>query len=174
MIIPHFGWWPVLGKGVYIAEGARVIGEARLDDGVSLWPGAVVRADVFPITIGEKTNVQDFTMIHCTGGRYRTTIGREVTIGHHVTLHGCTLEDRCLVGIGSTVLDQAVVGEEAMIGAGSLVTPGKKIPPRVLAMGAPAKVVRDLTPEEIASLKVSAEHYAAMAAVYRADRGITR
>ena len=129
-----------------------------------------MRADVGTIRIGARTNVQDLCTIHVTGGQHDTVIGDDVTIGHRAVLHGCTLGDACLIGIGAVILDGAEIGEESMIGASALVTPGTKIPPRVLALGSPARVVRSLTDEEIKFRRVHAAQYVSLAAQHRAER----
>jgi len=135
----------------------------------SIWFGAVVRGDVHHIRIGARTNVQDLTIIHVTGQTNPTHVGDDVTVGHRVTLHGSTILDRCLIGIGAIVMDGAVVGPDAMVGAGALVPPGMTVPPGTLALGAPAKVKRELSREEIEFFRGSAERYAALAARYRAE-----
>jgi carbonic anhydrase/acetyltransferase-like protein (isoleucine patch superfamily) len=135
----------------------------------SVWFGAVVRGDVNPIRVGARTNVQDHSILHVTGGTHPTSVGDDVTLGHRVTLHGCTVKDRCLIGIGAVVLDGAVVGEDAMVGAGSLVPPGMVVPPGTLALGSPARVKRELTEEEIAHFRRSARSYAAYAEQYRKE-----
>lgn len=160
---------PKLGTGVWIAPTATVIGDVELGENANVWFGTVIRGDVFPIRVGRGTNIQDNCVLHVSGGEHPTTVGEDVTVGHGVTLHGCTIGDRALVGIGSIVLDGAVVGEEAMIGAGSLVTPGTVIPPRVLALGSPCRVKRPLTEQELAHLQVSAPHYVQLAQSYAAD-----
>ncbi len=166
MILPFLEQRPRLGSNVWVASSARVIGDVELGDDVNVWFGAVVRGDVFPIRIGRGTNVQDNAVIHVTTGLYETTIGESVTIGHHATLHGCTVGDRALIGIGSIVLDRAVIGEEAMIGAGALVSPGTVIPPRTLVIGSPARVKRDLTEDELNVLRYSGPHYVDIAREY--------
>jgi carbonic anhydrase/acetyltransferase-like protein (isoleucine patch superfamily) len=125
---------------------------------------------VHTVRIGARSNLQDLTVVHVTGGTHPTVIGEDVTVGHRVVLHGCTVHDRCLIGIGSVVLDGAEIGPEAMVGAGSLVPPGMKVPPRTLVMGTPAKVKRPLTEAEVAHLKGSAAHYVEYAAQYRRER----
>ncbi|MCB1215411.1 MAG: gamma carbonic anhydrase family protein [Deltaproteobacteria bacterium] len=159
---------PKIAKEVFLAEGSQVIGQVEIGFGASVWFNTVIRGDVHFIKIGDKTNVQDNSVIHVTGGMHPTVIGQEVTIGHRAIVHGCTLKDRCLIGMGSIILDTAEVGEESMIAAGSVVTPGTVIPPRVLAMGSPCKVKRDLTEQEIQFLKASAEHYYQLAGEYLA------
>ena len=166
VIHPYQNKWPVLEEGVFVAEGAQVIGDVVLGKGSSLWFNAVVRGDVHYIRIGARTNIQDNSVIHVTSGTHPTIVGDEVTVGHRVILHGCRVQDRALVGMGSIILDGAVLGEESFIGAGSLVTHGTEIPPRVLALGSPCKVKRDLTPEEIRHLKESAQNYFELAQRY--------
>jgi len=166
MIHPYKNQWPILGEKVFIAEGAQVIGDVEIGEGSSVWFNTVVRGDVFPIRIGKKVNIQDNSVMHVTGGVHSTTLEDEVTVGHRVILHGCTVKRLALIGMGSVILDGAVIGEESFIGAGSLVTPGTQIPPRVLALGSPCKVKRDLTEAELQSLKLSAEHYFQLAQDY--------
>lgn len=168
-IVTFQGSTPTIGADVFIADTARVIGRVTIGAGSSIWYGSVIRGDVFWIKLGERVNVQDGSIVHVTSGRFATEIGDDVTIGHGAVIHGCTIEARALIGMGAIVMDGAIVGEEAMIGAGSLVPPGKVIPPRVLAVGSPAKVVRDLTDNELLYLRKSAPHYAVLAGLYRAD-----
>lgn len=146
-----------------------IVGDVEIGPGSSIWFGAVVRGDVNHIRIGARTNVQDHSILHVTGGTHPTSVGDDVTLGHRVTLHGCTVKDRCLVGIGAVVMDGAVVGEDSMVGAGSLVPPGMVVPPRTLALGSPARVKRDLTLDEIAHFLTSARSYAAYAEHYRKE-----
>lgn len=169
IIQPYGGRAPRLHPTVHVAPGAVVVGDVELGEGASLWFGAVVRGDVNHVRIGARTNIQDHTVVHVTSGTHPTIVGDEVTVGHRVVLHGCTVERRALVGIGAIVLDGAVVGEEAMVGAGALVPPGMVVPPRVLVLGSPARVKRALTPDEIAHLARSAERYARLAATYVAE-----
>ncbi len=152
---------------VWIAPGARLIGRVILRAGASVWFNAVLRGDNEPIVVGEGSNVQDGTICHSDMG-FPLTIGAGCTIGHMAILHGCTIGDGSLVGMGATVLNGAVIGRGALIGAGALVTEGKAIPDHVLAVGRPAKVVRDLTEAEIAGLAESAEGYRANMRRYRA------
>lgn len=168
MIAPFEGKAPRLDADAWIAPNATVLGDVEIGAGSSIWFGAVVRGDVFHIRIGRDTNVQDNSVIHVTTGRFGTVLGDGVTVGHSVTLHGCTVHDRALVGIGAIVLDEAVIGEEAMVGAGALVTPGTVIPPRMLAVGSPARVKRPLTDAELEHLRQTGPHYAALARRYRA------
>jgi len=157
---------PDLGAA-WVAPSADIIGDVRLGDAASVWFGAVLRGDNEPITIGARSNVQDLSVIHTDMGD-PTLVGEDCTIGHRAILHGCTVEDRALIGMGAIVLNRAVIGADTIIGAHALVPEGKAIPSGVLAVGVPAKVVRDLTDEEIAGLKASAAGYVANAARYQA------
>ncbi len=163
------GKTPRIADDVWVADGAVVVGDVEIGAGSSIWFGAVVRGDVNRVRVGARTNVQDLSILHVTGGTHPTSVGDDVTLGHRVTLHGCTVKDRCLIGIGAVVLDGAVVGEDSMVGAGSLVPPGMVVPPGTLALGSPARVKRELTPDEIAHLRRSAQGYAAYAAQYRKE-----
>ena len=166
MIHPFNNKWPVLLDEVFVADGAEVIGDVQIGKGSSIWFNSVVRGDVHYIRIGERTNIQDQSVIHVTSGTHPTMVGDEVTVGHRVILHGCRVQRRALIGMGAIVLDEAVIGEESFIGAGSLVTPGTVIPPRVLALGSPCRVKRDLTAQEIQNLELSALHYYELAQAY--------
>lgn len=164
---------PQLGERVYVDEAAVVIGKVSLADEVSIWCGAVVRGDVNTIQIGKRSNVQDGSVLHVTGGSANhpagspLIIGEDVTIGHHVTLHGCIIGNRVLVGMGAIVLDDVVIEDEVIIGAGSLVPPRKRLQSGLMYMGSPAKAVRELTEAEKAFLRQSAQNYVATAAAYR-------
>lgn len=139
---------PQISKGVYLSDSAQVIGLCELAENVNIWFNCVLRGDVNKIVIGQNTNVQDLSMLHVTE-ESDLIIGRNVSIGHSVTLHGCHIGDGCLIGMGSTILDHAKIGEGSIVAAGSLVPPKKEFPKNVMIMGNPAKVVRELTPEEI-------------------------
>ena len=145
MIFRHGDVIPKLGARVYVAETASVIGDVVIGEDSSIWFAAVLRGDVFPIRVGARTNIQDGCIVHVTGGAASTTIGDDVTVGHMVLLHGCTVGDRVLVGMGSVVLDGAVIEPDSILAAGSLLPPGGRVPSGTLAMGRPAKVVRQLT-----------------------------
>ena len=155
---------PQLGERVYVDEAAVVIGKVNLADEVSIWCGAVVRGDVNTIQIGKRSNVQDGSVLHVTGGSANhpagspLIIGEDVTIGHHVTLHGCIIGNRVLVGMGTIVLDDVVIEDEVIIGAGSLVPPRKRLQSGLMYMGSPAKAVRELTEAEKAFLRQSAQN----------------
>jgi carbonic anhydrase/acetyltransferase-like protein (isoleucine patch superfamily) len=166
MITPFENHIPQLGEDVFIAEGAHVIGDVQIGTGSSVWFNTIIRGDVHFIRIGDRTNIQDNSVIHVTGGIHPTVVGSEVTAGHRVILHGCTIEDRALIGMGAVVMDGAVIGRESMIGAGALVTPGTRIPPGVLALGSPCKVVRELKEQERQFLEGSALHYFELAKRY--------
>ncbi len=169
VILPFGGTSPRIAPTTWVAPGAIVVGDVEIGEGSSVWFQTVVRGDVNRIRIGARTNLQDLSMVHVTGGSHPTVIGDDVTVGHRVVLHGCTVRDRCLVGIGAIVLDGAVVEEEAMVGAGALVPPGMVVPSGKLVLGAPARVKRDLTAEERASFLSSAARYAGYAARYRGE-----
>lgn len=171
IILAFDGKAPRIAPSVFLADGTVVTGDVEIGEESSLWFGTVVRGDVNHVRIGRRTNVQDQSMVHVTGGTHPTVVGDEVTVGHRAVLHGCTVHDRCLVGIGAIVLDGAVVGPDAMVGAGALVPPGMVVPPGTLVLGSPAKVRRDLTPEELAFFRTSADRYAGYAAKYRAGGG---
>ncbi|MBE2991982.1 gamma carbonic anhydrase family protein [Sphingomonas sp. CFBP 13603] len=156
---------PTLADDVWVAPSADVIGDARLGEGASVWFGAVIRADNTPILVGTRTNIQEGAMLHSDPGA-PLTVGEGCTIGHHAILHGCTIGDNVLVGMGATILNNAVIGENCLIGANALVTEGKVFPAGSLIVGAPAKAVRELSPEAIAGLKMSAAGYAAKQRVY--------
>ncbi len=168
-ILPYDGKAPRLAASAFLAEGSVVVGDVEIGEQSSLWFGTIVRGDVNHVRIGARTNVQDLTVVHVTSGTHPTVIGDDVTVGHRVVLHGCTVRDRCLVGIGAIVLDGAIVGPDAMVGAGALVPPGMVVPPGTLVLGAPGKVKRDLTAEEIAFFRTSAERYVGYAARYRGE-----
>ena len=167
-LLPFEGRLPTVAGDCFVADTARVIGDVELGEGCSVWFGAVVRGDVFWIRVGKRVNIQDLSVLHVTSKKHATVVGDDVTIGHRAVLHGCTVEPRALIGMGAIVMDGAVVGEEAMIGAGALVSPGTVIPPRTLALGSPAKPVRELRDSELDYLRHSAAHYATLAGTYLA------
>jgi len=146
----------------YVAPNATIIGEVHVAAKASVWFGCVLRGDNAPITVGARTNVQDLTVIH-TDVEQPCTLGEDVTVGHRAVLHSATIEDGALVGIGAIVLNGVVVGREALVGAGALVPEGMTIPPRHLVLGVPARVVRELTDEEIERSRTFATHYVARA-----------
>ncbi|SCZ07283.1 gamma carbonic anhydrase family protein [Alkaliphilus peptidifermentans] len=149
---------PIIHESCFIAETADIIGDVKIGENSSIWYKAVVRGDDNYIIIGKNTNIQDNTVVHISN-KYPTIIGDNVTVGHSAIVHACTVGNNTLIGMGAIILDGAEVGDETIIGAGALVPPNKKIPSGVLAVGSPAKVIRELTDEEKASLKESADHY---------------
>lgn len=157
---------PQLAAGVWIAPNATVIGDVRLAANVSIWWNAVLRGDNDPITVGENTNIQDGSVLHTDEG-VPLTLGRDVTVGHMVMLHGCTIGDGALIGIKSVILNGAVIGKHCLIGANTLIPEGKVIPERSLVMGSPGKVVRELSDEQIARIAWSARHYVENVQRYR-------
>lgn len=167
MVLPYKGVNPRLHESVFIAEGARVIGDVEIGPDSSVWFNAVVRGDVHYIRIGSRTNVQDNSTLHVTKDTHPLVIGDEITIGHNVTLHGCTLEGRSLIGMGAVILDGAVIPEDSIVGAGALVTEGKTFPPGSLILGSPARAARELTVDEKARIARSAENYVGYVANYR-------
>ena len=171
MIQPHAGRAPRLAADTYVHASAHVIGDVEIGAESSIWPQVVIRADVERVRIGCATNIQDHSTIHVNHEHKPTIVGDGVTVGHRVVLHGCTIGDFALIGIGAIVQDGAVVGAESLVGAGSLVTPGTEIPPRTLALGSPAKPVRALTPQELERLHDTARRYVGYAKSYR-DQGL--
>lgn len=157
---------PVLDPTTWVADSASVIGQVRLGAETGIWYGAVVRGDNDLITIGDRCSVQDGAVLHTDAG-FHLAVGRQVTIGHQAMLHGCTVGDGSLIGIGSVILNGATIGRHCLVGAKSLVTEGKRFPDGSLILGSPAKVVRQLTPEQIERLIWSAEHYVAQTARHR-------
>ena len=162
---------PRLAETAWVADSAQVIGNVELAEGASIWFGAILRGDNEPMRIGRNSNVQDGSMLHSDPGS-PLTLGENVTVGHQVMLHGCTVGDGSLIGIKAVVLNGAKIGKNCLVGAGSLVTEGKEFPDGSMIMGAPAKVVRELTPDEIAGLARAAKHYVDNAKRYAA--GLSR
>lgn len=165
MILPYRHTWPKMDRTVWIAASAEIIGDVTIGPESSVWFQTVIRGDVHWIRIGSRTNIQDLSVCHVTRDTHPLTIGDEVTVGHRVVLHGCTIGNRVLIGMGSIVMDGAQIGDDCIIGAGSLVTEGTSIEPGTLALGSPAKPKRMLTNEERAWLKRSASNYVS----YRLD-----
>ncbi len=166
MILSYKDKKPQIAKDVFIAQSADIIGNVQIGENSSIWFGTVIRGDVNSIHVGKNTSIQDLSMVHVTHNSkenrndgFPTYIGDNVTIGHRVMLHGCTIGNACLIGMSATILDGAVIGQESLVGAGSLVTQHKIFPPRSLIIGSPAKVVRELSDEEVESLYKSAENY---------------
>lgn len=168
VILPYQGTLPTIASRVYLADTAAIIGDVGIEDESSIWFGAVLRGDVNPIRVGARTSIQDNSVLHATTGLSETHVGSDVTVGHGVILHGCTIGDRVVVGMGSIVLDLAEIGSDVVLGAGSLVTQNTKIPPGVLAHGRPAKPVRDLRKDELERILEGAAHYVEKCRQYRA------
>lgn len=163
---------PRLAEGAWTAPSADLIGDVRLGPRASVWFGAVIRADNTPIIVGEESNVQDGSICHSDPG-FPLTIGARVTVGHQAILHGCTIADDCLIGMAARILNGAVIESECIVGAGALITEGKRFPSGSLIVGAPARVVRQVTDEEKQMLRVSAAHYAEKATGYAAGLRVT-
>ncbi|MDF1874647.1 gamma carbonic anhydrase family protein [Sulfurimonas sp. SAG-AH-194-I05] len=166
MIHKFKNYLPKLGKDTWVASSADVVGDVTCGENCSFWFGSVVRGDVHYIRIGDRVSIQDLSMVHVTHHKkddrsdgHPTIIGDDVTIGHRVMLHGCTIEPACLIGMSATILDGAVIGTESIVGASSLVTKNKVFPPRSLIMGSPAKRIRELTDAEVKELYASAHRY---------------
>lgn len=169
IIRPYKNISPQIAPGVFIAENAAVIGDVHIGEGSGVWYGCTVRGDVNYIRIGQRTNIQDGTVIHCAdknNGDLPTVIGDDVTVGHQALLHACTVGNRCLIGMQSCVMDGSVVEDEAIVAAGALVTPGKRVPSGQLWAGRPARYVRDLTEEERKHMLWSSQHYVKLAKAY--------
>jgi carbonic anhydrase/acetyltransferase-like protein (isoleucine patch superfamily) len=162
---------PDVHASAFVVDSAVVIGDVVLGAETSIWFHAVVRGDVERIRIGARSNIQDNATVHVTTDRWPTVVGEGVTVGHAAVLHGCSIGDHCLIGIGAIVLDGVVVGDECLVGAGAVVTPGTQVPPRSLVLGSPAKRVRELSTDEIARLRQSASNYVRHARTYR-DAGV--
>ena len=159
-LFPYGNSFPKLHKSVFLASGVKIIGDVEIGENSSVWYNSVVRGDANFIKIGSITNVQDGSVLHVTHDNFPLVIGNRITIGHSVTLHGCTLKDSCLIGMRAVVLDGAVIEENAMVAAGSVVKEGFIVPKGKLVAGVPAKIVRDLTEEEMKELDDAAERYA--------------
>lgn len=169
MIRAFQGIKPTIPKSCFIEETAVVLGDVVIGEESSLWFHSVVRGDVHYIRIGSRTNIQDLCMLHVTHDTYPLIIGDDVTVGHHVVLHGCTVKDRVLIGMGAIIMDGAVIGEDSVVGAGALVTEGTVVPPKSLIFGSPAKVTRPVTENELAWIRESAENYVKYARQYLSD-----
>lgn len=170
MIIEYNKIVPIIDESAFIASNATIIGRCKIGKSSSVWFNSVVRADENDIIIGDNTNIQDGCVLH-NSNEHILVIGSNVTVGHNVTLHGCKIGDNCLIGMGSTVLDGAIIGKNVIIGANSLITSGKSIPDNSLAIGSPAKVIRQLTEEEVNTIKESSVDYVKKALNYKFSQG---
>jgi carbonic anhydrase/acetyltransferase-like protein (isoleucine patch superfamily) len=174
MIRTFQGMKPTIPKSCFIEETGVVIGDVVMGEDCSVWFHAVVRGDVHSIRIGNRTNVQDLCMLHVTHDTHPLVIGNEVTIGHNVVLHGCTIKDRVLIGMGAIIMDGAIIGENSVVGAGALVTEGTIVPPKSLILGSPAKVKRTVSDDELAWIKDSADNYVTYARQYLGNPTMAR
>ncbi len=163
MIYEFRGKRPRLGKNVFIAPGAILLGDITLEDEVNIWFNTVARGDVNSVTIGARTNIQDMCMLHVTSGKYPLTIGSDVIVGHRAVLHGCTIESEALIGIGALVLDGAVIEQGAIVAAGAVVSPGTVIPSNRVAVGIPARATRHVSAEEHQFNQINLQKYKAYA-----------
>lgn len=167
IILPYKSRYPTVHETAFIASNAAVIGDVRIGAQANIWFGCTIRGDVNDITIGARTNIQDNSVIHVTRNVQGTYIGDEVTVGHAAVLHACTIGNQAFIGMQACILDEAVVEDRAMVAAGALVTPGKVVKTGQLWAGRPARYMRDLTPEELNFLAISADNYVRLAAEYR-------
>jgi carbonic anhydrase/acetyltransferase-like protein (isoleucine patch superfamily) len=165
MLRSHRGRMPRVHPSAYIDSSAQVIGDVEIGEESSVWMAVVIRGDVNLIRIGRRSNVQDGTVVHVMKDTHATTIGDDVTIGHAAVIHGCTVEDRCLIGMGTILLNGARIGAGSIVAAGTLVVEGMEVPPRSLVMGSPGRVTRALTNAEVAGIQTYADRYVA----YRLD-----
>ncbi|MFN2452658.1 MAG: gamma carbonic anhydrase family protein [Pyrinomonadaceae bacterium] len=174
MIRPFRGTHPQIHTSAFIEESAQIIGDVHIGEHSSVWFNAVLRGDVFYIRIGNRTNIQDGTVIHVSNGTHATVLEDEVTVGHNATLHGCYIERGCLIGMGAIVMDDVRIGAESIVAAGALVAPGTRVPPRSLVIGAPAKVKRALTGEEASGLANYWKNYVEYTKVYKEEEARVR
>jgi carbonic anhydrase/acetyltransferase-like protein (isoleucine patch superfamily) len=168
-IYSHKGVVPRIAEDVYVAPNATIIGDVVIGAGSSVWFGVVLRGDVFPIRIGERTNIQDNAVVHVTNGKAATTVGDDVTVGHLALLHGCTIGNRCLVGMGSIVLDGAVVEDDCFIAAGTLLPPGMRVAARSMMVGRPARKVRTLSDADLEEIRSAGSLYVQYAQEFAHD-----
>lgn len=169
MIRTFQGIRPTIPESCFVDDTGIVIGDVVMGEQCSVWFHAVIRGDVHYIRIGHRTNVQDLCMLHVTHDTHPLIIGSDVTIGHHVVLHGCTIQDRVLIGMGAIIMDGAVIGEDSVVGAGALVTEGTVVPPKSLMLGAPAKIRRSVTERELLWIRESSANYVKYANQYMDD-----
>jgi gamma-carbonic anhydrase len=169
MIRTFQGIKPKISASAFIEETAVVIGDVVIGEDCSVWFNSVIRGDVNSIRLGDRTNVQDLCVLHVTHDTAPLVIGNDVTVGHNVVLHGCTIKDRVLIGMGAVIMDKAVIGEDCVVGAGALVTEGTIVPPESLVLGSPARVKRQVTDKELAWIKESAQNYIKYAKQYLSD-----
>jgi carbonic anhydrase/acetyltransferase-like protein (isoleucine patch superfamily) len=171
LILPFEGIVPTLAPGAWVAPGASVVGDVILGPDASVWYGCVLRGDVHHIRIGARSNIQDLSMLHVRSHQYGCIVGDDVTVGHNVVLHGCTIGDGCLIGMGAIILDGAVVEAGCLVAAGALIPPGMHVPSGSVVMGSPAKIKRAVSDEERQSFLDSAAHYVRLKARHVASLG---
>lgn len=174
MLRPYRGRLPAVHPSAFVDETAQIIGDVTIGPECSVWMNVVVRGDVHWIKIGARTNIQDGTIVHVMRGTHPTTLGDDVTVGHGALVHGCTVRDRCLIGMGAIVLNGADIGSDSIVAAGALVVEDTVVPPRSLVMGSPAKVRRSLTDDEVASIRDYAARYVGYRLDYMAPAAATR
>ena len=167
MLRPYRGKQPHVAASAYIDPSAQLIGDITVGERASVWPNVAARGDVNSIAIGDESNVQDNSVLHCDGGGFPLIIGNRVTIGHQAMLHGCTIEDDCLIGIGAIVLNGARIGRGSVVAAAALVPEGMDVPPGSMVMGVPAKVRRSVTAEEQERFREGCQHYVELSNHYR-------
>jgi carbonic anhydrase/acetyltransferase-like protein (isoleucine patch superfamily) len=166
IILPYRGTYPRIAESAFVAPTATVIGDVEIGEDSNVWFGCVIRGDVNVIRIGERSNIQDGTVVHVSREKYGTYIGSDITIGHMALIHACTLEDGCFIGMHATVMDGCVVESEAMVAAGALITPGKRVGRGQLWAGTPAKMIRELSKTDRENLAATALHYVRLAREY--------
>lgn len=162
---------PIIHESAFIADDTIIIGDVEIGENASVWFGSIVRGDVNYIRIGDRTNIQDGTIIHVSSKTHSTILENDITVGHRVTLHGCYVETGCMIGIGAILLDGVRVGKNSLVAAGSLLTPGTVVPPGSMVMGSPARVKRELTPDEIEAIGRNVAIYVELSAIYMSARG---
>jgi carbonic anhydrase/acetyltransferase-like protein (isoleucine patch superfamily) len=171
MLRAYRGILPKIAVSAYIDASAQVIGDVTVGERSSIWPNVTARGDVNSIHIGDDSNIQDNSVLHCDAGLFPLNVGNRVTVGHLAMLHGCTIEDDCLIGIGAVVLNGARIGRGSVIAAGAVVPEGAEVPPESMVMGVPAKVKRQLTPQERERFRLNAMHYVEAARIYKEGAG---
>lgn len=171
MIAPFKEKIPKIADTAFVADDAVLVGDVEVGENASIWFGSVVRGDVNYIRIGDRTNIQDATVIHVSSKDHPTMLENDITVGHRVVLHGCYVETGCMIGIGAILLDGVRIGRNSLVAAGSLLTPGTIIPPRSMVMGSPAKVKRELTDDEIEGISRNVAGYVELATIYRLAAG---
>jgi len=169
-LLPHKGIWPTLAGQVFVAAGAKIIGDVTIGHGSGIWFNTVIRGDDAPVRIGCYTNIQDGSVVHVQDAARPTTIGDYVTAGHNVILHGCTIGDNCIIGMGAIILTGAKIGDNCIIGAGTVIGESKEIPPGSLVVGVPGRIIRTVGEADIADIRASARHYYETALAYGAEK----